>query len=108
MKRLMVVLFVLVPALSARADGWSSSFSLVNGVVGLTNSQANSVWAPVALLFKFNLVTNGALTVLRVTQGSTYLVCSQSVVNASTSIWIPEASYPDRKSTRLNSSHANI
>ena len=99
MKRAMLVAAMAMAAVfgaavAALAAPWASTESLAGGSVALTNSQANSVWAPVAVLWKFSAATNATVTVVRVSQGSAFLVSSQNVVNAGTAIWIPEASYP--------------
>jgi hypothetical protein len=62
--------------------------------VAVTNQQANSVWIPEVVLWKFTMATNAALTVSRVSQGNTYLIGNITVTNASTVVWIPEADYP--------------
>ena len=97
MKRLILAMAMVAAmgaAVAASAAPWASTESLAGGSVALTNSQANSVWAPVAVLWKFSAATNATVTVVRVSQGAAFLVSSQTVVNASTAIWIPEAPYP--------------
>ena len=78
------------------AGPWATTESLAaaGGTFAVTNRQANSVWTPVAVLWKFTAATNAALTVSRVSQGETFLVSSQVVTAVSTAIWIPEAAYP--------------
>ena len=94
MKRVLLVLVVLAAVGAAVAAPWASTESLASGSVAVTNRQANSVWTPVAVLWKFSTPTNAALTVSRVSLGETFLVSSQNVANAGTAIWIPEAPYP--------------
>ena len=97
MKRLilaMAMVSAMGAAVAAWAAPWAVTEALVGGSVVVTNSQANSVWSPVAVFWKFAGATNAVLTVSRVSQGETFLVSSQNVVNAGTAIWIPEAPYP--------------
>lgn len=94
MKRLMIAVTTVAVVGAALGAPWASTESLDSGIVAVTNGQANSVWAPVAVLWKFSGATNTALTVARVSQGATFLLSSQNVVNASTAIWIAEAPYP--------------
>ena len=94
MKPLMIAVVMAAIAGTALAAPWASMESLEGGSVAVTNGQANSVWAPVAVLWKFAGATNSALAVARVSQGATFLLSSQNVVNASTAIWISEAPYP--------------
>ena len=94
MKRLMIAFVMVAVAGAAVAAPWASTESLEGGSVAVTNGQANSVWAPVAVLWKFAVATNAALVVSRASQGGTFLLSSQNVANASTAIWIAEAPYP--------------
>jgi hypothetical protein len=76
------------------AAPWAQTYPLNNSTVAVTNQQANSVWIPEVVLWKFTTATNAALTVSRVSQGNTYLIGSLAVTNASTVVWIPEADFP--------------
>lgn len=85
---------VVLPVAALAGGGWSSTYPLAGGTVSLTNTQANSGWAPVAVLWAFDGATNATLTVQRVSQGHTYLLGLHSVTNGSSALWIPEADYP--------------
>ena len=74
--------------------GWATTHPLAGGSVALTNRPANTVWAPVAVLWKFDAVTNAAVTVERVSQSNTFLLGSASVSNATSTVWVPETDYP--------------
>ena len=95
MKRSILSIWVLLMvACVAYAAPWAQTYSLNGSTVAVTNQQANSVWMPEVVLWKFTAATNAALTVSRVSQGNTYLIGSLSVTNASTVVWIPEAYFP--------------
>lgn len=92
---MLVAGLVLVTACAVLAGGgWATTHPLAGGSVALTNAQANSVWAPVAVLWRFDAATNAAVTVSRVSQSNTYVLGSASVSNATSAVWVPEADYP--------------
>ena len=74
--------------------GWATTHPLAGGSVALTNSQANTAWAPVAVLWKFNAATNATVTVERISQSNTFLLGIASISNATSAVWVPEADYP--------------
>ena len=76
------------------AGGFASSYRLASGGVALTNEQANSTWVPVAVLWRFDVATNAAITVERVSQGNAFVLGAASVSNATCAVWVPEAEYP--------------
>jgi len=95
MKRnILSILVLLMVASVAYSAPWAQTYPLNGATVTMTNQQANSVWMPEVVLWKFTTATNVALTVSRVSQGNTYLIGSLSVTNASTVVWIPEADFP--------------
>ena len=95
MKRnIFTILGLLLFAGAVYAAPWAQTYPLSSSTVAVTNQQANSVWMPEVVLWKFTAATNAALTVSRVSQGNTYLIGSLSVTNASTVVWIAEAAYP--------------
>jgi len=95
MKRnILTILGVLMAAGVAYAVPWAQTYPLNGVTVAVTNQQANSVWMPEVVLWKFKAATNAVLTVSRVSQGNTYLIGSLTVTNASTVVWIPEADFP--------------
>ncbi len=90
-----VVGIVLLAACAALAGGgWATTHPLAGGTVALTNSQANTAWAPVAVLWKFNAATNATVTVERVSQSNSFLLGFASLSNATSAVWVPEADYP--------------
>ena len=88
-----LALAVLLPCAS-HAGGWATTYSLTNGTVAVTNTQANSAWAPVAVLWSFTAGTNASLAVSRVSAGSTFRLGTMGVTNATTAVWVPETDYP--------------
>ena len=88
-----VVLAAVFPCAS-HAGGWAATYSLTNGTVAVTNAQANSAWAPVAVLWSFTAGTNASLAVSRVSAGSTFRLGTMGVTNATTAVWVPETEYP--------------
>ncbi len=94
MKNLFAILGMLAMASAVHAAPWAQTYPLMGSSVAVTNQQANSVWMPEVVLWKFTAATNATLTVSRVSQGNTYLIGSLSVTNASTVVWIPEADFP--------------
>ena len=87
---------LLCAATAVCAAPWAKTYSLAPATVAVTNEQANSVWAPVAVLWSFPEATTGTVTASRASQGNTYLLSQYAVSNtvASTVIWVAEASYP--------------
>lgn len=76
------------------AAPWAQTYPMNGETITLTNQQANSVWMPVVVLWKFSPATNATLSVSRESQGNTYLLGKLSTTNACTIIWVPEADYP--------------
>ena len=91
---LLVVVGLACRVLVAYAAPWATTYSLVTGTVAVTNSQANSVWCPVAVLWSFTEDTAATVTASRTSQGHTYLLGQLALTNASTAIWAAEAEYP--------------
>lgn len=79
--------------LATLAGGYSSSHRLDGGVVAVTNSQANSSWAVVAVLVKYDAANNGILAVRRVSEGNTYTLATRDFTGASNLVWVAEAAY---------------
>lgn len=78
----------------ALASGISSVHSLEQGSVSITNTQKNSSWVPVALLFKFDAPATGTITVERRTGSTAFLLTSCVVSNNLSAVWIPETAVP--------------
>ena len=93
MKRLIVVLAVAIAAHAAWAGGWTSTYSLTGGTVGVTNTQANSSWAPVSVMLTFNQASSGTAEVRRVSQGYSFLLANCAFSNVSTVVWVPDAEF---------------
>ena len=94
MKYLFAIVGIVAVAGAVHAAPWAQTYPLMGASVAVTNQQANSVWMPEVVLWKFTAATNATLTVTRVSQGNTYLIGSLSVTNASTVVWMPEADFP--------------
>jgi hypothetical protein len=95
MKRLILVLLMagLVGG-AALAGGWTVTYSLAGGTVGLTNTQANSSWVPVSVLLKFAAAGGGTVEVARVSQSNTFVLATCVFTNAASVVWVPDAGYP--------------
>ena len=85
------ILAVFLP-FAGIAGGSAASFRLDSGVA-ITNTQANSSWAPVAVLVKFDAPATGTLTVRRVSQGVNVVVGSCVFANVSSVVWVPDAAF---------------
>jgi len=89
---------MLAGALAVRTavagGGWATTHPLAGGTVALTNTQANSVWVPVAVLWRYPAATNAALTVERASQSNTFVLGVLALTNAAGAVWIPETDYP--------------
>ena len=94
MKRLMLVLCVAVVAGAVCAGGWSGTYSLAGGEVGVTNTQANSSWVPVAVLMAFTTPGTGAAEVWRVSGEYSFRLANCVFTNMTTVVWVPDAQYP--------------
>jgi hypothetical protein len=93
-RNILTILGLLMVVGVVYAAPWAQTYQMNSVTVAVTNQQANSVWIPEVVLWKFTMATNAALTVSRVSQGNTYLIGNITVTNASTVVWIPEADYP--------------
>jgi hypothetical protein len=94
MKRLIVVLFLAVVAGVAWAGGWSVTYSLAGGEVGVTNTQANSSWVPVSVLLAFTAPGTGTTEVWRVSGEHSFRLSNCVFTNMTTVVWVPDAQYP--------------
>ncbi len=79
--------------LAGMAGGFASSHRLDRGVVAVTNTQANSSWATVAVLVRFDAGTNGTLAIRRVSQGNTYTLGACTFATATNLVWAAERDY---------------
>jgi len=94
MKRLILVLLMAALAGAVFAGGWTATYSLGGGTVGVTNTQANSSWVPVSVMLKFAAAGSGTVEVCRVSQAYEFTVASCVFSNMTTVLWVPEAAYP--------------
>lgn len=86
----------------AFAAGMSSVHTLESGAVAITNTQKNSSWVPVALLFKFDAPASGTITVERLTGSTAFLLTSCAVSNSQHAVWLPESAVPFNQNDVLN------
>lgn len=96
MKRLRKVALILTSVLAgslALAGSWASNHAFTAGAVAVTNTQANSAWAPVAVLVRYAAPAAGTVTVHRASAGVVYTLAVCAFTNAQTVVWIPEAPY---------------
>jgi hypothetical protein len=94
MKRLMLVLLMALTAGAAWAGGWSGTYSLAGGTVGLTNTQANSSWVPVSVMLRFAGPGSGTAEVWRVSQDYSFILANCVFSNVTTVVWVPDAQFP--------------
>ena len=78
----------------ALAGGFVTTEETDGGAVAVTNSQANTVWAPAAVLLSFGEAATGTVTVSRVSLGRTYTLGTIGVTGALSTVWVPEAWIP--------------
>jgi len=93
-RNVLAICGVLMVAAVVCAAPWAKTYTLAGTTVALTNNQANSVWAPVAVLWSYPGATTTTVTAARTSQGNTYLLGRMAATNTSTVIWVAEASYP--------------
>ena len=94
MKAFYLIVSVLALPFVVLAGGSAASFRLDAGGVAITNTQANSSWAPVAVLVKFDAPATGTLTVRRVSQGNTYTLGSCTFAGSTNLVWVADCEYP--------------
>ena len=94
MKRMILVLWMAMAASAALAGGWTTTYSLGGGAVGLTNTQANSSWVPVSVMLKFTAAGSGTAEVWRVSQDYSFMLANCAFSNVTTVVWVPDAEYP--------------
>ena len=94
MKRLILALVMGMAAGAAWAGGWTTTYSLAGGTVGVTNTQANSSWVPVSVMLKFTVSGSGTTEVWRVSQEYSFMLANCAFSNAATVVWVPDAAYP--------------
>jgi len=94
LKPMVLAAALLLLSNAAFAAGLSSLHSLSTGTVSITNTQKNSSWHPVALLFRFNAPVTGTITVTRQTVGQTFRLATVDLSGNQYAVWLPEASIP--------------
>jgi hypothetical protein len=90
---LMAGVAVLGLAVAGIAGGDAVSRRLDGGVVAVTNSQANSSWAIVAVLVRFDAAATGTVAVARESQGNTYTLGTCNFAGATNLVWAPDRDY---------------
>ena len=73
------------------ASGITSLHSLESGSISITNTQKNSSWVPVALLFRFDAPASGTIIVERNTGSTTFQLTTIELSDNLYAVWIPEA-----------------
>ena len=86
------IVAIYLPLVSM-AGGFASCFRLNHGAVAVTNVQANSSWATVAVLVRFDAGTNGTLAIRRVSQGNTFTLGTCTFATATNLVWAAERDY---------------
>lgn len=86
-----LALCAMLHAPCANAVGMSSIHSLESGSVSITNTQKNSAWYPVAILFRFDTPATGTITVTRQTDGTTFQLTTVGLSDNLYAVWILEA-----------------
>ena len=101
--------FAWLHAPCVQAGGFTSVHSLEQGSVSITNTQKNSSWVPVALLFRFSAPTSGVVTVERCTGSTAFLLTECTLSNNQHAVWVPEADIPfnENDSLRVTSTTTN-
>jgi hypothetical protein len=79
--------------LAGIAGGDAVSRRFAGGAVALTNSQANSSWATVAVLVRFDVAATGTATVRRDSQGASFVLGTCSYAGATNLVWVPDRDY---------------
>jgi len=80
---------------AALAGGFVVTRSLDGGgTVAVTNTQANSVWSPVAVLLTYATPATGTVAVARISGGVEYALGSYDAAGATGLVWVADAPYP--------------
>lgn len=79
---------------AALAGGFVVTRRLDSGEVAVANTQANSVWSPVAVLVSFETPATGTVSVARISGGVEYLLGSHEASGATGLVWVADAPYP--------------
>ena len=79
--------------LVSMAGGFCSSYRLDPGVAAVTNTQANSSWATVAVLIRFDAAATGTAMVRRESQGASFVLGTCSYAGATNLVWVPDRDY---------------
>lgn len=90
-RRLAVALCVFCGCCAVHAAGMNSVLPLASGCVSITNTQKNSSWVPVAVLFSFDAPVSGSLAITRQTDGVTFLLGTVTLSVNQYAMWILDA-----------------
>ena len=84
---------LLVLPLVVLAGGFSHTYSLASGSVTVSNTQANSSWAPISVLILYDAPSAGTASVQRVSQSYTHTLAACSFTNVTSIVWVPDRDY---------------
>ncbi len=107
MKSLLIAIFFAL-VLATCADVVSTSTT--NQAVVFTNSQANVVWSPTALLIAFPAPVTSTVSVARQGNGVTVTLAATSITNAQSLVWNPASDYlfPQGTSLAITAAESNF
>ena len=86
------IMAVCLP-LAGIAGGFATSYRLDGGLVAVTNAQANSSWATVAVLVRFDGGATGTVAVKRESQGNTFTLSTCTFAGATNLVWVADRDY---------------
>jgi len=84
---------VFALAIAAVAAPMVQNHPTAGGSVTVTNTQPNSVWAPVAVLFAFDAPVTGTISIDRSSLGASFQLASISVTAARHVTWIADTDF---------------
>ena len=85
----------------ARAQGWTTQHTLVEGQTVIPNVQANSSWFVVSLMIAFEGETTGEIRVYREKDGVRHTLGICVFENAVSVVWAPETKFSFRRGETL-------
>ena len=76
------------------AEGYTHTYPLgADGMVAVSNSQANSSWTVAAVMWRYRAANTGTVTVSRASQGFSVLLGLRTYSNNTSIVWVPEGVY---------------
>lgn len=88
-----IALLLVVPTVLL-AGGFGHTYAIGTGTVTISNTQANSSWAPVSVLIRYASPGTGTATVSRVSQDYDYVLAACTFTNVTSIVWVPDIEYP--------------